>query len=416
MQVGDFHIHSKYARACSKYISLEGIDSFCRIKGVDIIATGDFTHPVWFKELEQKLEEHAQGLYKLKNSDGRINFIMATELSMIYKRHGKTRRVHICVMAPSIEAVRRLNTVLEAGGYNLRADGRPILGLDCEEFVKMCLDIDPRMFIFPAHIWTPWFAVFGSKSGFDSMEECFGEMTPYIHAYESGLSSDPDMNWRVSSLDSMTLISNSDAHSLQNIAREANVFDLKEISYDSICHAIKHPDKGEFKQTIEFYPEEGMYHIDGHRACNISMEPRETMSIKGICPECKRPLTLGVMHRVDELADREHGYIPENHMPFMKLVGLAKIIAESFSIKSPQSKRVQAEYSRLIHEVGSELDILMNIKLTDIRNCTTGRIVEGIRRMREGELIIQPGFDGQYGVVQIFSELEKKEAKQKKLI
>lgn len=406
MQVGDFHIHSKFARACSHAITLDGIDAYCRIKGVDIIATGDFTHPAWYSILKNGLEEHAQGLYKLKDSDGNVNFILATELSMIYKRGGKVRRVHICVLAPSLDSVQRLNKKLADMNFNLRADGRPILGLDAEEFMKIAFDIDPNMFIFPAHIWTPWFAVFGSKSGFNSMEECFGEMTQYIYAYESGLSSDPEMNWRVSSLDGLTLISNSDAHSLPNIAREANVFDLKEVTYNSICNAIKDTSTGEFVRTIEFYPEEGMYHVDGHRACGVSMEPHETMKHNGICPVCNKKLTVGVLNRVEELADRPVGYMPDQYIPYVKLVGLTKIIAESFGIKSLKSKKVMAEFDSLINKCGSEIDILMNLDLADLSGHTTDTIIEGIRRMRDGELIVQPGFDGQYGVVTIFKDGE----------
>jgi len=415
-QIADLHIHSKYSRACSRDLVLEKIDKTCRTKGIDIIATGDFTFPDWFESIKNELEEiNNSGLYKLKQAkDDKIKYILSTELALIYKKRDKCRRIHIVVMAPNVEAVQELNYYLDKK-YNIKSDGRPILGMSAEELVKLCLSIHPKFLIYPAHIWTPWFAVFGSKSGFDSMEECFGEYTKNIYAFETGLSSDPEMNWRISALDNLTLLSNSDAHSLPNLAREANVFDLEDIAYDEIYEAIKNKNLGKLKYTIEFYPEEGMYHFDGHRDCGVSFEPSETKKHKGICPVCKKQLVIGVMNRVDELADREAGIKPEGAPGFKKLVELDKIIAESFGIKNRGSKKVQQEYNSLINTLGSELNILLKEDLENIKKLVKPEIAEGIRRVRNGELYIKPGFDGQYGYVKIFKD-EEKEGGQLKLI
>ncbi|HMB66139.1 MAG TPA: endonuclease Q family protein, partial [Patescibacteria group bacterium] len=269
--------------------------------------------------------------------------------------------------------------------------------------------IHPEFLIYPAHIWTPWFAVFGSKSGFNSMEECFHDQTEHIYAYETGLSSDPPMNWRISALDDLTTLSNSDAHSLPNIGREANVMDLQEPGYKEIREVIKNKDLTKFLETIEFYPEEGMYHYDGHRNCGVSYKPQETHKHKNICPVCKKPLTVGVMNRVEELADREEGFVPEEHTPFRKLVELDKIIAESLGIKSRNSRKVQGVYEELIDQAGSELHILMEADLDRLKEYADPVIVEGVSRVRKGDLMVRPGFDGQYGEVSIFKPEEKKD-------
>ncbi len=450
-QIADLHIHSKYSRACSPRLTLPNIDKTCRIKGVDIIATGDFTYPEWFSDIKNFLtpspsprngcgERGAKdsGLYILKTAeDEKIKFLLSTELALIYKKGDKVRRIHIMVHAPNIKQAEELNKYLDKK-YNIRSDGRPILGMPAEELVKLCLSIHPKFLIYPAHIWTPWFAVFGSKSGFDSMEECFGDYTEHIYAYETGLSSDPEMNWRLSVLDKLTLLSNSDAHSLPNIGREANVFDLAEISYDEIYDVIKHKnppsprlrradtktrkhENTETKDkepdsfldyTIEFYPEEGMYHFDGHRDCNICFAPEETKKHKGICPVCKRPMTVGVMSRVDELADRPAGFKLKGAPGFKKLVELDKIIAEAKGIKSRNSQAVQAEYNSLVQQFGNELNILMNVDLADLKKATLPEVAEGIKRVRQGELTVKPGFDGQYGAVKIFRDDEKKSNQQ----
>lgn len=415
-QIADFHIHSKYSRACSPELTLSNIEATCRIKGVDIIGTGDFTYPDWFSAIKKELKEVGDaGLYRLKKSkDEKIKFILSTELALIYKDGGKARRIHLVVHAPNIKAVEELNKYLDKK-YNIRSDGRPILGMGAKELMKICFSIHPLFMIYPAHIWTPWFSVFGSKSGFNSIEECFGEYTKDIYAYETGLSSDPEMNWRLSALDKLTLLSNSDAHSLPNIAREANVFDLNDATYKEIYEAIKNKDTKKIIETIEFYPEEGMYHYDGHRDCGVSFTPSQSKKYKYICPACKKPLIIGVMNRVEELADRIKGFRPKNSPGFKKLVELDKIIAEALSIKSRHSQKVKTEYNNLIKQLGTEIDILTTISLKDIKAASASMIAEGIKRVREGDLIIKPGFDGQYGTVKIFKDEEISKTKQKSL-
>ncbi len=413
-QILDLHIHSKYSRACSHNLTLENIENTCRKKGIDIIATVDFTFPEWFFNIKNELEEIGKtGLYKLKKApDDKVKFILSTEIALIYKKGDKCRRIHIVVMAPNIKSVEKLNNYLDRK-FNIRSDGRPILGMSAPELMKLCLDIHPKFLIYPAHIWTPWFAVFGSKSGFNSMEECFENYTKYIYAYETGLSSDPEMNWRLSSLDNLTLLSNSDAHSLPNLGREANVMDLEEITYNEIYEVIKNKDIKKIKYSIEFYPEEGMYHYDGHRDCGVSFTPQESKKNKNICPICKKPLTIGVMNRIDELADKPLGRKPKNAPGFKKLVELDKIIAESLNIKSRSSKKVQKEYNNLINKIGPELYILIDAPIFEIKKAVSPIIFEGIKRVREGKLIIKPGFDGKYGEIKIFSENERKDNQQK---
>lgn len=415
-QIADLHIHSKYSRACSKDLNLENIDRVCRLKGVDIIATGDFTYPEWFSDIEEQLEEIGNsGMYKLKKAnDTKLRFLLATELALIYKKGNKARRIHMVLHAPNLQAVKELNMYLDKK-YNIRSDGRPILGMSIEELMKICFVIHPQFLIYPAHIWTPWFAIFGSKSGFDSLEEAFGKYTDQIYAFETGLSSDPEMNWRLSALDKLTLLSNSDAHSLPNIAREATVFDFDDVSYQEIYDTIKEKNTKKIKYTIEFYPEEGMYHFDGHRACGIRMSPKETKKQKGICPVCKKPLVVGVMYRVDELADREMGFMPKGAPKFKKLVELDKIIANALGIKSRTSKRVQSEYYNILNQGFTEMNVLLDLDLEEIKQLTSPIIAEGIRRVKAGELRIEGGFDGQYGVVSIFSEEERAENKQQSL-
>ena len=408
--IADLHIHSKYSRACSKQLILDEIDKYCQMKGVDIVATGDFTHPIWFSELRDKLEESESGLYKVKESKFGTRFLCSTEISCIYSKGGKVRRLHIVVLAPSLEVVEKINVALGKIG-NLKSDGRPILGLDAKELARIVLEIDEKCMIIPAHIWTPWFAMFGSKSGFDSVNECFEEMSGKIYAIETGLSSDPPMNWRIKALDRISIVSNSDAHSLPNIAREANVFEVDEnkLSYDEICRIIKDKNSNEFLYTIEFYPEEGMYHFDGHRDCKVSFSPSESKKNKNICPKCRKPLTIGVMNRVEELADedRREDYIDKDRIPFKELIGLDKIIAESLQIKSRSSRKVQEEYMNLINNFGTEFNILLNVNYEDLNKVVLSQVTEGIRRAREGKVHINPGFDGQYGEIKIFKDEER---------
>jgi len=413
--VADLHIHSRFARACSKELTLENIDKYCATKGVHIVATGDYTHPQWFREMKNTLVEKEPGLYICKNSKYETRFICSVEISCIYSKGGKVRRLHIVVLAPSIEIVEKINKDLSKVG-KLASDGRPILGLDAKKLAEIIFNIDPTCMVIPAHAWTPWFAVFGSKSGFDSLQECFEELTPKIYSIETGLSSDPPMNWRLSGLDSITLISNSDAHSLPNIAREANVFDIdpKILSYAEIVDIIKTGDRKRFLFTIEFYPEEGIYHWDGHRDCKVSFPPLKTKDLHGQCPVCKKPLTIGVLNRIETLADRSEDYVREGAIGFRKLVELDKIIAESLDIKSRSSKKVQIEYNAILQKGKTELEVLLDASYEELGSLASPEIVEGIRRVREGKLHITPGFDGQYGEVHIFSENEKK-SRQKSL-
>jgi len=414
--IADLHIHSRYARACSKALTVENIDACCEKKGVNVVATGDFTHPEWFRELKEGLEEREKGLYVYKkNSNPKTRFLCSAEIACIYSKGGRVRRLHIIVLAPSLEVVAEINEQLGRIG-NLSADGRPILGLDAKRLAEIVWKIDANCFVIPAHAWTPWFAIFGSKSGFDSLQECYEEHADNIHAIETGLSSDPPMNWRVSSLDRITLVSNSDAHSLPNIGREANVFDIRreKLSYSEIVDIISTGDNSRFVSTIEFFPEEGMYHWDGHRDCGVSFAPEETKKIGTICPKCKRPLTIGVDYRVNELADRPFGYAPKGRIPFVKLVELDKIIAEAMNIKSRASKKVRAQYDAILQNNETELDVLMSVPEGQLRTLCDERIADGILRVRRGEVFVSPGFDGQYGKIQIFSD-EEKEKKQRAL-
>lgn len=403
----DLHPHSKYARACSKELTLENIDKWCQIKGINIVGTGDFCHPAWFKDIEEKLEEVHEGLYKLKGSNTGTLFMLTNEISCIYRQGDKTRRLHICIWAPNIEFVKKLNKKLTAKGCKLASDGRPIIGMSAKELLKICLESGEKHLTIPAHIWTPWFAIFGSKSGFDSVEECYEELSEHIYAVETGLSSDPPMNWCLSNLDKVVLVSNSDAHSLQNLGREANVFDLSEPSYSEIYNLIKNKDKKKFLYTIEFFPEEGMYHFDGHRDCNVSFSPAETKKHKNICPKCKKEVTIGVLNRVDNLSDRKLEIVDKNKfIPFKSIIPLQEIIAESFNV-GKSSKKVQAEYFNLISKGKNEFNILLHLSMEEIKKITLPKIAEAIGRVREGKVKLVPGFDGQYGKIEIFSKNEK---------
>jgi len=428
-QIADLHIHSKYSRACSRDLVLPKIDEWCKYKGIDIVATGDFTHPAWFGDIKKELESLGNGLFKLKKeissnrrsdwpiaSSGRENtkFILCTEISCIYKQGDKTRRIHHNIFFPEIKNVEDFNSTLEKMGCNLKSDGRPIIGLTSIELAKVVFEINDKAMIIPAHAWTPWFSIFGSKSGFDSIEECFGKYAKNIFSIETGLSSDPPMNWRLSALDKITLVSNSDAHSLPNLGREANVFDFEEVSYNEIYNTLKNQDKKKFLYTIEFYPEEGKYHYDGHANHNFSLTPKETKKNKGICPVCKKPLTIGVLYRVDDLADREEGEL-DKHIPFKSLVPLQEIIAEAFDV-GKSSKRVQAEYFNIIKKAGTEFAALLDLSFDDLKKITLPEVVEAIKRVREGKLFIEPGYDGIYGKVKIFNNKERKGFEQAKLI
>jgi len=403
--IADFHLHSKYSRATSRDMDLEHIAFSAQRKGINIIGTGDFTHPEWFNELTSKLEPAEEGFYKLKNEKEKnlVRFIISGEISSIYQRGGRTRRVHNIIILPSLESAEKINNALSWQG-NLKSDGRPILGMDSEELLKIVFKIEPLAMFIPAHIWTPWIAVFGSMSGFDSLEEAFGENTKYLSALETGLSSDPSMNWRISSLDKFALVSNSDAHSPNNIGREANVFDI-DFNYSSLRGAIIKKDKTEFLYTIEFFPEEGKYHYDGHRLCKVRMSPEEREKVNNICPICGKPLTIGVLSRVEELADRPKEEVPTNVIPFKSLVPLKEIIAESFGCQV-KTKAVEEEYQKLISQFPNELYILLDASFKDLQRASTEKIADGIIRTREGKVILEPGYDGEYGKVKVFSDTQ----------
>lgn len=415
--IADLHIHSKYSRATSPQTDFNNLVNWAKIKGISILGTGDFTHPLWVEEIKQNLEPAEEGLFKLKDFEDDIRFVLTGEISCIYTKKNKVRKIHIVIFAPSLEVVEKINTQL-SWTSNIKSDGRPILGMDSKELAKIVLESSPNCLIIPAHIWTPWFSLFGSRSGFDSVEECFEEITPQIFAMETGLSSDPEMNWRLSQLDKYTLISNSDSHSPPKIGREANVLEGEKLSYPSIADAIKRGGKakGELNltSTIEFFPEEGKYHYDGHRLCEIRLSPEETKKYGGICPVCKKPLTVGVLSRVEELADRKEGEKPDTALPFIKLVPLPEIIAEVFGQASTTSKMVQEEYQTIINNFGNEFKVLIDTPIEEIEKVSPD-IAKGIKSIREEKLNVLPGFDGEFGKVSLFGEEEEKKAPQNTL-
>ncbi|MBI4137860.1 MAG: DNA helicase UvrD [Candidatus Sungbacteria bacterium] len=406
--IADLHIHSPYSRAVSKEMTLENLDVWARMKGITVMGTGDFTHPKWMKEIKTKLEPAEPGLYQLRTPNSELRtrktrFLLTVEISSIYKKNGKTRRIHNLIFSPSVETAEKINAALGWRG-NLKSDGRPILGLDSRELAKIVLDIDPKAMIVCAHVWTPWFSLFGSMSGFDTIKECFDDYAKYIRLVETGLSSSPAMNWRVSQLDQIGIISNSDSHSLQRIGREANVFDCN-LSYAGIVDAMTSRDPKKFLFTVEFYPEEGKYHYDGHRQCNFSSSPEETREHKGLCPVCGKPVTVGVLNRVEKLADRPLGFTHAGSIPYKSLVPLDEIIAEGLGMGT-SAKRVKAEYRKLIDAIGSEFAALVDAPRSDLASATTPEIVQGIIAVREGKVRIEPGYDGEYGKVKIFAEGE----------
>jgi len=414
--IADFHVHSHYSRATSKDMCPEGIWKWAQLKGVRVIGTGDFTHPKWLKELDEKLEPGGDGLFTLRKEYQTgdvpvscrtdVRFILSAEISCIYSKNGKTRKIHSIILAPDFAGAARINLALSKIG-NLLSDGRPILGLDAKELLKITLDKSPEAMLIPAHAWTPHFSVFGAASGFDAMEECFEELTPHIHAIETGLSSDPLMNWRLSALDRLTLVSNSDAHSAAKIGREANILDT-DISYPSIIESIK-TRKG-FLGTIEFFPEEGKYHYDGHRDCGVSLTPKETVHHGHLCPVCNRKVTIGVMHRVEKLADRDHGFRLEGAPSFTSIIPLPEIIAEGLKC-GVNTKKVESLYFPLLEKLGSEFTILLESPLDDIERASTPLIREAVTRMRTGNVHIAPGYDGEFGKIRIFGDVERKEIK-----
>jgi uncharacterized protein (TIGR00375 family) len=413
--VADLHIHSKFSRATSRETSLDTLAHWAKIKGISLLGTGDFTHPEWLFLAKEKLIPSGNGFFQLKNilpqkngflqnmdiSPEDISFILTAEISFIYSKRGKVRKIHILVLAPDFESVDKLNSKLSSIG-NLRSDGRPILGLDAKEFVKIIANNCPRCVVIPAHIWTPWFSLFGANSGFDTIEECFEETTPFIFALETGLSSDPSMNWRLSPLDNYTFVSNSDAHSPSKIGRESNVFDT-EFSYDALVDAIKSKNPDRFLHTVEFFPEEGKYHFDGHRKCDVIFSPQETIQHKFLCPRCGKKLTVGVMHRVENLADREMGDLPPVRIPYKNLIPLNEIVAQALS-KTSECKSVWEMYFKFIHEFGNEYKILAEVPIQELARLSPERVSVGVDRMRKGHVKIIPGHDGEFGKINLFDD------------
>ncbi len=413
MFIADFHIHSKYSRATSKDCVPELLDLWARRKGLGLIGTGDFTHPAWRQELKEKLVPTGEGLYRLKKElrqpeiiagpSLEPRFILSAEISSIYKKNGRVRKVHNQILLPSLEAADALSHRLEAIG-NLHSDGRPILGLDSRDLLEITLGVCPEALFIPAHIWTPHFSLFGAYSGFDTIEECFEDLTGHIHALETGLSSDPPMNWRLSALDRFAMVSNSDAHSPANLAREANLFDT-EMTYGHVARALSDPGSGVFLGTLEFFPEEGKYHCDGHRACKVCQKPGETLATGGVCPVCGGRITVGVLHRVEALADRPEGHAPQNPRFYESLVPLLETIAASMGMTTA-SVRVREKYDDMLRRLGSELFILREAADEDIQREAGPLITEGIRRLRLGKVDIQPGYDGEYGKISILDKAE----------
>ena len=424
--IADLHIHSKYSRATAKNLDLENLYVEARQKGITVLATGDATHPAWFAELKEKLVPAEDGLFRLKpdlealcgkkvppSCQGSVRFVLSSEISCIYKKIGKTRKNHNLVYFHDFDSAERFNLKLGAIG-NISSDGRPILGLDARNLLEMLLETDPRAFLIPAHIWTPWFSLLGSKSGFDSVDECFEDLSSEIFAVETGLSSDPPMNHRVSFLDRFTLVSNSDAHSPAKLGREANLFNTG-LSLSEMRRALQNKNDPGFLGTLEFFPEEGKYHHDGHRKCHVNLSPEQSVRVKGLCPECGSPLTLGVNYRVLQLADREDGGESGLCHPFRSIIPLGEVMAEIAGC-GPQSKRVKADLATAIEKLGPELSILTDLPVADIKKAGIPLLAEAVERIRDHCLHIQPGYDGEFGVIRIFTEDEKEELLGQKML
>jgi len=416
--IADFHIHSHYSIATSKMLVPEYIDYWARLKGIKVVGTGDFTHPGWLKELQLKLEPAEPGLFRLKDefmldeasethtfSGTSTRFLLTAEISNIYKKYGKVRKVHNLIFAPDFEVVEKIQTALSKLG-NITSDGRPILGLSSKDLLEIALNASDRVFFVPAHIWTPWFSVLGAKSGFNTVEECYDDLADHIYAVETGLSSDPPMNWMCSFLDRYTLISNSDAHSPEKLGREANLFNT-ELSYDGIIHAMKTGDPEQFLGTVEFFPQEGKYHFDGHRKCSISWNPLKTLKNNEICSVCGKKVTIGVMNRVAQLADRSDIEERCNRHSFYSLITLKKILSEITGV-GQESKKVSRAYHSILEKTDSELNLLLNMPVNDIKTACNDILSEAIRRMRDREVYIKEGFDGEFGQIRVFREEELK--------
>ncbi|MFH1832929.1 MAG: endonuclease Q family protein [Candidatus Levyibacteriota bacterium] len=446
--VADLHVHSKYSRAVSPDMVLPIMAKWAVKKGIDILATADWTHPLWFREIKANLEESSIGLFKLKSSSyskasedkqNKTHFILSTEISSIYSQGGQVRRVHNLILSPGFETCEKINQELVKRGCNLSSDGRPIVGISSKNLLEMVLSIDKNALFIPCHVWTPWFSLYGSKSGFDSIEECFGEYVNKIYAVETGLSSDPQMNWRIKELENRSIVSSSDSHSPAKMGREATIFTVQnskfknqndsskfKITYDDLVAAIKRDPEGNLKigYTIEFYPEEGKYHYTGHRNCKVVQSPEETNKNGEICPVCKKPLTVGVMHRVEQLAQQQSinnyrqstdkfgvTWVEDSrgiHPPFVKLVPLNEIIAESLA-STVSSVKVKSVFDQMCGEFGSEIKILLTTPIQDLEKAQGPKIAEGVAKVRKSDIVIEPGFDGEYGKVKIWGEKKSAE-------
>lgn len=413
--IADLHVHSSYSRATSSESTLAGLAAWARVKGIQLLGTGDCTHPGWLTRLREELEPAEPGLFRLKNdakipsplpgvaaSSAPVRFLLSAEVSSIYKRHGATRKVHNLLYLPDFASAERLNARL-AGIGNIVSDGRPILKLDSRDLLEILLETAPEGFLVPAHIWTPWFSLFGSRSGFDSIKECFGDLSPHVFALETGLSSDPAMNRCVSALDRFALISNSDCHSPGKLGREANLF-ATTLDFFSLRDALRTNRRGTFRGTVEFFPEEGKYHADGHRGCGVCLDPAESRRLGLLCPVCGKPLTVGVLHRVLELADREAPVFPDDAPEVFSLIPLPEVLAEICG-SGPGSKRVQVEYGRCVARFGSEFALLLSTPVEEIRR-ESPLLGEAVERMRGGRVLRRPGYDGEYGTIRLFADGE----------
>jgi len=398
MYIADFHIHSKYSRATSKDMELDGLTKWAKYKGIDILGTGDITHFYWFHELKRNLKETDRfGIYNYKG----VDFILTGEVCNIFEYKGMTKKIHNIIFLSSFEKTEKFNRIIERFG-DLNSDGRPILQLEAKELLRIVKEVDDFGFIVPAHIWTPHFSLFGSNSGFDDIEECFGDLSREIFALETGLSSDPEMNWRVSKLDRFSLISNSDAHSPSKIGREANIF-YEKFDFKELIEILKNK---KFEMTVEYFPEEGKYHYDGHRNCKVCLSPEETKKNNYICPVCGKKLTIGVMHRVETLSDRKNNEKPQKYVPFKKIVPLDQIIA-SIMNKELTSQIVQKTYFEIINRVGPEFDIFLKIDENELEDKIDKKVFEGIKNVKKGNVIIKPGYDGEFGKVEIKIDLSE---------
>lgn len=398
----DLHIHSRFSRATSKSLTINALAEGARKKGITVLGTGDLTHPAWIGEIEAELAEAEPGLYRLKSGEYPARFVLTGEISTIYKQGDKVRKVHHLIAAPDLASARKISQSLGRVG-NILSDGRPILGITSRNLLEIVLEANEKAMLIPAHIWTPWFSVLGSKSGFDTIEECYGDLAEHVFAVETGLSSDPLMNWMVKSLDRYHLISNSDAHSAEKLGREATIFDCG-LDYFSLRHALE---SGEgLGGTIEFFPEEGKYHLDGHRDCKVILTPEKTRELGGICPVCGRKLTVGVLSRVEELADRHDGSRPQSARPFHSLIPLVEILGEIMQTGST-SKKVGEAYESLIEKLGGELPLLMDIDVDEIRAVAGEIFALAISRMRQGEVHKESGYDGVFGRIRVFRDNEE---------